>query len=546
MVVVSEGNAMGDLFGKLINNNMKGNPGNNCAACTVGVALLEQLSQVHNTSIAIVVEGICKIFPAYFQPPCDFLIATFGPLIIKMLENHDTPDYVCQQLGSCTNATCHLFPLPKTQSKRAENKNFQSQINTDNAPAFQWPWELVANHLPALDDDRDKFSTVETLRGTHWRGKDCNDLDPLVYPGRSVNLQGPKVDHNCNGISGIDPATNKAWEDELCAKTQQFGYILLGDSAGAHFHIPPAWLTAALINNQTYSNMLQIMEDELDWPEMSASTAYMNETWVGHPVGPLDSMYLRMRERNLCSHRDYQNMGVNGARSSAMYSSIVDTMARNQNLDHPVFLTYALIGNDVCNGHFGTSHMTTPQEFYINVVNALKYLDTKLPAGSHVTFMGLVDGRILYEAMSTRIHPIGSLNNDVTYSQFYDYLNCLEISPCFGWMNSDAYWRNATTERAMELNEVYKQIIQNNTFTNFDMTYFDCPMHQVVAIWENNGGQAWQIIEPVDGFHPNQIAEALLTEVMWGNIAANFSHLLPPINPNNAKITQVFGQQGGY
>jgi acyloxyacyl hydrolase len=96
-----------------------------------------------------------------------------------------------------------------------------------------------------------------------------------------------------------------------------------------------------------------------------------------------------------------------------MLDSIITTMARNQSMDQPVLLTYALIGNDVCNGyhafkssadsrHHDIEHMTTPQEFYTNVVGAMKYLDGVLPAGSRVYFVGLVDGRILYDTMSER------------------------------------------------------------------------------------------------------------------------------------------------
>lgn len=64
-------------------------------------------------------------------------------------------------------------------------------------------------------------------------------------------------------------------------------------------------------------------------------------------------------------------------------------MAREQKEDQPVMLAYALIGNDVCNGHFGTSHMTTPQDFYLNVLDSLVFLNSSLPFGSHVTFMGI-------------------------------------------------------------------------------------------------------------------------------------------------------------
>jgi acyloxyacyl hydrolase len=71
--------------------------------------------------------------------------------------------------------------------------------------------------------------------------------------------------------------------------------------------------------------------------------------------------------------------------------------------------------------------MTTPQEFYANVVGALQYLDTVLPSGSHVSLVGLVDGRILYESMGHRVHPIGATEKNVLYSDFYDFLNCLGV-----------------------------------------------------------------------------------------------------------------------
>jgi acyloxyacyl hydrolase len=46
------------------------------------------------------------------------------------------------------------------------------------------------------------------------------------------------IDHNCNGIKGAN--ASGSFESQLCsgAYTQR-GLILLGDSATAHFHIPP-------------------------------------------------------------------------------------------------------------------------------------------------------------------------------------------------------------------------------------------------------------------------------------------------------------------
>ena len=77
---------------------------------------------------------------------------------------------------------------------------------------------------------------------------------------------------------------------------------------------------------------------------------------------------------------------------------------------------YALIGNDVCNGHPDTvDHMTTPADMEASARATMAFLDTKLPKGSDVVMMGLADGRILYEALHDRVHPIGRLRGDVTY-----------------------------------------------------------------------------------------------------------------------------------
>jgi acyloxyacyl hydrolase len=55
-----------------------------------------------------------------------------------------------------------------------------------------------------------------------------------------------------------------------------------------------------------------------------------------------------MRQRNRCNHRDYQNISVNGARSGAVESSIIKTIARNQTTDSPVIVFFSLTANDIC------------------------------------------------------------------------------------------------------------------------------------------------------------------------------------------------------
>lgn len=190
--------------------------------------------------------------------------------------------------------------------------------------------------------------------------------------------------------------------------------------------------------------------------------------------------------------------------------------------------------------------MTTPTEFYDNVVTAMDYLDTQLPMGSHVILMGLADGLILYESMAERIYPLGELRQDVTYGDVYDYLNCLQISPCYGWTDSHEAVRNATQHRANNLTAQYLKVIENNSYEHFDMHFINCPVGQVVDQWEANGGEAWQLIEAVDGFHPNQMSNALISEFVWEEFSRRLPELIQPVNPNNDQIKTMFGDQGGY
>lgn len=72
--------------------------------------------------------------------------------------------------------------------------------------------------------------------------------------------------------------------------------------------------------------------------------------------------------------------------------------------------------------------------------------DTQLPKGSHVFATGLADGRVLFDTLKDKIHPIGDWRQDITYPDIYNYLNCLESSPCSGWMTTNETLRNFTSE----------------------------------------------------------------------------------------------------
>jgi acyloxyacyl hydrolase len=113
-------------------------------------------------------------------------------------------------------------------------------------------------------------------------------------------------------------------------------------------------------------------------------------------------------------------------------------------------------------------------------------------------------------------------------------------------MNPNATVRDLGTARAEELSAVYPEIIANYTFQHFDMEYYDYPLPAIGELWESMGGELWQLIEPCDGFHPNQIANKLFAEVMWGFLENDHPDWLGDENPYNIQIQSIFGDQGGY
>ena len=56
----------------------------------------------------------------------------------------------------------------------------------------------------------------------------------------------------------------------------------------------------------------------------------------------------------------------------------------------------------------------------------------------------------------------------------------------------------------------------------------------------------YELIEPVDGFHPNLMAESLAAKTMWRIFESKIPHVLGKVNPYNEIIRLLFGNQGGY
>ncbi|NXS45366.1 AOAH hydrolase, partial [Balaeniceps rex] len=527
--------------------------------CVFLVSVVEQLAQWHNSTVKAAMERLCNYIPGKYQ------------IMRHIIDREMNADVVCHSLKLCKEdpgqPLCHLYPLPKREKHSPGlfyapahsshicyfdcfcliaslgKKNFTGFSNICSFPLLANLCEkikyIIRNKLPFEDFDGDKFSTFPTLRGYHWRGRDCDDKNSTMYPGRRPDNWDVKSDSNCNGIWGVDPKDGIPYEEKFCKGAGSQGVVLLGDSAGAHFHIPPEWMTVTQMSVKSFANLLMVLADEIDWPQFSEITGFLNST-IG---GWTDSLYLRLRKRNRCNHRDLQNISQNGMLTAYLSFSL----ARNQLLDNPAIVVYATIGNDVCNGKRDTlAHMTTPKEMFSNVVQTLQYLDSRLPNGSHVILTGLVDGRFLWDNLHDRYHPLGQLNRDVTYSQMFSFFNCLQVSPCGGWLTSNETLRNLTSERALQLSNVLKEIARSEKFANFDIFYMDFPLSQTAEEWRKMGGEPWQLIEPVDGFHPNQIAAALGTSITWQKVLHEWPQVLGKENPFNDQIEAIFKDQGGH
>lgn len=273
------------------------NGGVDCATCSVVLGLVEQLTTVYNESVVMSLERLCSFFPDKYQVYCKEAVDFLGPVIIDGFTKGENPDVICHTLKFCHDdpgqGKCRIYPSrsadhfeERVLQLRRRHPFFQVALPTAkicDIPGIKQICDLLEyvfhHHEPALDADTDKFSTESTLRGTSWRGKDCNDLNAQIHPGSKTINSDATLDHNCNGIFGLNPASGQPWEDELCNDTQRLGIAVLGDSISAHFHIPEQWLDARQLSPEVFEHLAFILENELDWPQLSYTTGHFNVSW---------------------------------------------------------------------------------------------------------------------------------------------------------------------------------------------------------------------------------------------------------------------------
>ncbi|EAN87831.1 putative GPI inositol deacylase precursor [Trypanosoma cruzi] len=513
-----------------------------CVLCTFITGLVSQLRQLHGVSANEALSKFCDFFGSPKSLMCRLASVILFRKALSLIDANNTPDVVCRTLSYCKDPKCHIFPLGNaTVSVKSLRKIHHLERVKAKDLCDQLPMLCPVRRglRPAYDEDGDLFSTYPTKRGSDWRGRDCDDRDPKVYPGR--NTTDAFRDENCNGIFGVDNVTGKTYEELWCLNSSPMGVIALGDSVTAHFGVPADFLEVRSLSTAGFADIMDIIANDFDWPMLSGITGFANVSdYRPNRGGFMKSVYSELLKRNKCNHRDYQNIGVNGALVREL-SGMLDFVARNRTTSvKPALIFFSMIGNDVCSP---PPRATTPQQYYRGLTKALEKAETIFPAGSHVLVVPLVDGRILYNTMHNRTHPIGSFQNDVTYSDFYDYLNCLGISPCWGWMNTNETVRNATWKLAQTLNAQIPRILKESAtkFKNIKVHVLDDVYSGVLSSFN---GSKWELLEPVDGFHPSQLANALLGEYMFKKTVE--LGIIPPANPFNDLIENRFGDQGGH
>ena len=325
--------------------------------------MAEQLGDIHNATVVSGLDMLCSYLPAQYQSECSLLMHILGPVALEYLESGASPDKMCYQVGLCQDQNgkgmCHLFPLsegnippetgqvlPHFLREKIDEKIVQSIPWLCWIPgvkqlcdAFEAAFHRV---LPGLDVDGDGHSPVESLRGSLWRGRDCHDGNSEIHPGRRPYEGDILIDTNCNGISGLNLSSGLAYEEELCGASGARGIIYIGDSVGAHFHVPPQWFSPLDMTEEIFTNLTDVVSREGDWPDVGFATGFRNSTMPSVISGATESLYLKLRERNLCNHRDYHNLARNGANSSdtLYYMKAMGREAR----DLPAIVFYSLIG----------------------------------------------------------------------------------------------------------------------------------------------------------------------------------------------------------
>ncbi|KAJ6252490.1 acyloxyacyl hydrolase [Anaeramoeba flamelloides] len=536
---------------------LKVNASIECLGSAFALSLIRDIADIEGKGMEHVLENFCEHFPLEMNEICTSYIETYGGRIIEKFNEVDNPDIVAYELGLCKNLKCRLFPDTAKDLKYLSKNQNRIKVEKCTIDSFEKDsklkdsiWEIIMSeikkitkkHIPLVDLDGDHFVTYKTLRGSNWRGRDCNDLVANYRPGIVPPSGDIEMDSNCNGIYGRDE-NGVSYEDKFCKDSEPMGVLVIGDSVGAHFRVPPEYFNAQqLLDGALKESLIPLLEMEFDWPHKSYGTGH-DTSYNKYCPGDVKSIYLEMRNINRCNHRNYQNLAVNGMESKKIKDLLSTTITKSQEQeDYPTLTILEIIGNDICHSE-SIEKFITNEQFKTNIIGFLDELDKTVAPGSKLMFIGMVRGSILYDSLHDNIHPFG---HNTTYAEIYEYLKCQDLSPCPMWMTTNKTVRDAADAAGLRLDKVYKEIAHSYTPKNFEIGYIDFPLPDIIDYVKKRGEPVSDLIEPVDGFHPSQLGQYLIAEMIWKNINLKYPTFIPKVNPYNEEIEKIFNDQGGY
>ena len=511
-----------------------------CTACVIVTNGLIHSAGREREALKRALARLCTFLPREFNETCIFVVRAVGELVIESILRGDSPSKICNALQIFKCNGCSLSSPKEDLQQVISMKQLSSlhlpPLTLENLYKLSGTARRIVEKRnnprvsPVIDNDKDLFSASDFLRGAHWRGKDCLDSNLSVRPGIKPENSDRTVDSDCNGILGQDQSSSTPYEDLFCRGN--YGgkqVIIFGDSASSGFSIPLSWMQGSGLEN-----LIEVLQNEFDHPQISFGTG-QNETKI-------HSVYAQLRRRNLCNHRQYQNVGYNGGRMNDL-SAQIRGLSLNSN-SKPFIGIVNYIGNDLCKA--SAEMITTDADYLMQLKRGLDELEAISPPGSKLLIMGLVDGRILWKEMADRRHP--GFVDGVPYANVYRFLDCTNANPCRTWLTVNATLREFTSRRGDELSRVAERFVMENhgNYKNIEIAFIRFPLDAAIEELRRRGRSPHELIEPVDGFHPSLYGHTVFGELIWKHILEKHPTWLGPVNPNNADIQRLFGDQGNH
>jgi acyloxyacyl hydrolase len=107
-------------------------------------------------------------------------------------------------------------------------------------------------------------------------------------------------------------------------------------------------------------------------------------------------------------------------------------------------------------------------------------------------------------------------------------------------MTSNQTARDNLSALAASMREQLPIIVEETRgqLKNLKLYYLGDVLNDGIRGYIKQGGKGKDLIEPSDGFHPNQIGQALLGQYMWDVTVE--AGIIPPANPHNDAIRARF------